>query len=75
MMMQLKYITTPIDLIPDHPYRVLINDGSRSGKTNVLLRLMKHQQPDVDKIYLYVKIYLLLNMYATKTARKKLFWG
>ena len=24
-------------------------------KTNVLLKLIKHQQPDIDKIYLYVK--------------------
>ena len=26
-----------------------------SGKTNVLLNLIKHQRPDIDKIYLYVK--------------------
>ena len=26
-----------------------------SGKTNMLLNLIKHQRPDVDKIYLYVK--------------------
>ena len=25
------------------------------GKTNVLLNLIKHQRPDIDKIYLYVK--------------------
>ena len=36
--------------IPDHPYRILIIGGSRSGKTNVLLILIKHQQPHVDKI-------------------------
>ena len=41
--------------IPDHPYRILIVGGSESGKTNVLLNLMKHQRPDIDKIYLYVK--------------------
>ena len=41
--------------IPDHPYRILIIGGSGSGKTNVLLNLMKHQQPDIDKVYLYVK--------------------
>ena len=29
--------------------------GSGSRKTNVLLNLMKHQQPDFDGIYLYVK--------------------
>ena len=41
--------------IPDHPYRILIIGGSGSGKTNVLLNLIKHHQPDIDKIYLYVK--------------------
>ena len=40
---------------PDHPYRILIIGGSGSGKTNVLLNLMKHQLPDIDKINLYVK--------------------
>ena len=41
--------------IPDHPYRILIIGGSRSGKTNVLLNLIKNQRADTDKIYLYVK--------------------
>ena len=41
--------------IPDHPYRIIIVDGSESGKINVLLNLIKHQWPDIDKIYLYVK--------------------
>ena len=41
--------------IPDHPYRILIIGGSGSGKTNVLLNLIRHQHPDTDKIYLYVK--------------------
>ena len=40
--------------IPDHPYRILIIGGSGSGKTNLLLHLMKNQ-PDIDKIYLYAK--------------------
>ena len=35
--------------IPDHPYRMLIIDGSGSGKTIVLLNLIKHQQKDIDK--------------------------
>ena len=42
-------------LLPDHPYRILIIGGSGSGKTNVLLNLIKHQQPDIEKIYLYIK--------------------
>ena len=41
--------------IPDYPYRILIIGGSGSGKTNMLLNLVNHQQPDIDNIYLYVK--------------------
>ena len=41
--------------IPDHPYRIIITDGSESGKINVLLNLIKHQWPNIDKIYLFVK--------------------
>ena len=44
-----------MNYIPDHPYGFLIIGGSGSGKTNALLNLMKHQQPDIDKIYSYVK--------------------
>ena len=40
--------------IPDHPYRILIIGGSGSGKTNLLLNLIENQ-PDINKIYLYVK--------------------
>ena len=39
--------------IPDHSYRIFIIGGS--GKTNVLLNLLKYERPDIDKIYLYVK--------------------
>ena len=41
--------------ILDHPYRILIIGGSGSGKTNVLLNLIKHQQPYIHKICLYAK--------------------
>ena len=40
--------------IPDHPYGRLTIGGSGSGKTNALLNLISNQ-PDIDKIYLYVK--------------------
>ena len=40
--------------IPDHPYRMLIIGGSRSGNTNAVLNLM-NSQPDIDKIHLYAK--------------------
>ena len=35
--------------ISDHHYRILIIGGSGSGKTNALLNLITHQQPDVEK--------------------------
>ena len=41
--------------VPDHPYRIWFIAGSGSGKAKMLLNLMKHQRPDIDKIYLYVK--------------------
>ena len=41
--------------IPDHPDRILTIGDSGSGKTNVLLNVIKHQRPDIDKICLYVK--------------------
>ena len=41
--------------IPDYRYRILIIGGSGSGTTNVLMNLIKHQRPDVDKTFLLVK--------------------
>ena len=29
--------------------------GSRSGKANALLNLIKHQHPDINEIYLYIR--------------------
>ena len=40
--------------IPDHPYRILIIEGSGSVKTNELLNLINNQ-PGIDKMYLYAK--------------------
>ena len=40
--------------IPDHPYRILINGGSRSGKTNTILNLI-NEQIDIDKMYLHAR--------------------
>ena len=37
-----------------HPYRILIIEGSGSGKTNSLFNLI-NEEPDIDKIYLYAK--------------------
>ena len=46
-------------IIFNHLYKILINGDSRSGKTSVLVNLIK-QQDDyndsvINKIYLYVK--------------------
>ena len=38
--------------IPDNPYRILIIGGSGSGKTNVLLNLIKYQQTNIHQICL-----------------------
>ena len=35
-----------------YPYRILIIDELKLRKSNVLLNLIQHQQPDIDKIYL-----------------------
>ena len=41
--------------IPDHQYRIGLTIGcSGSGKTSELLNLI-YNQPDISKIYLYVK--------------------
>ena len=40
--------------IPDHPYKILIIGGSRSGKANALINLI-NEQNDIDKIYLYAR--------------------
>ena len=40
--------------IPDHSCRILVTICSGSGKTNALVNLI-NSQPDIDKIYLYVK--------------------
>ena len=37
--------------IPDQTCRILIIGGSGSGKTNVLVNLINHQQSDIIKIY------------------------
>ena len=40
--------------IPDHLYKILIIEGSGSGKTNLLSNIIS-QQPDINKICLYAK--------------------
>ena len=40
--------------IPDHPYGIPIIGGSGSRIKNALLNLIENQ-PDIDKLYMYVK--------------------
>ena len=40
--------------VPYHSYRIFIIGGSRLGKTNVLLNLIKYQPLEIDRIYFYV---------------------
>ena len=49
----------------------LITGVSGSGKNNVLLNLVKHQQPDIAKIYLYVKDPLELKCQLLINGREK----
>ena len=41
--------------MPDHPCRTFIIGGSGSGRTYVLLNIIKHQRQDIKQIFLYVK--------------------
>ena len=41
--------------IPKNPYNILIIGGSGSGKTNVLLNIINHQLPHIDKTHLHVQ--------------------
>ena len=42
--------------IPDHPYKILIIGGSGSGKTNIMLNLIK-EKDDLDEIICMQKIW------------------
>ena len=42
--------------IPGHPYRILIIGHSRSGKTNVLLNLIKHSDQILVKKSTQIKL-------------------
>ena len=56
--------------IPDHPYRISIIGGYGSGKTNALVNPLSNQ-PDIDKIYLYVKDPYEVNYQYLINKRKK----
>ena len=47
--------------IPDYPYRILIIEGSGSGKRNSLFSLIS-QQPDIVKFIYMLKIHIEQNI-------------
>ena len=49
--------------VPDYPDKILIIGGWGSDKTNTLLNLIKHQWPDIDKIYLWKKLFIYLTSF------------
>ena len=46
----------------DHSCRILTISGSGSGKTNVLLSLIRRQQPDIDKALLIHQKLILIKV-------------
>ena len=54
--------------IPDHPYRILIVGASGSGKSNVLLNVMKYQRKYID---LFIYKDLLESKYHYLSTREK----
>ena len=57
--------------ILDHPYSILITGDSGSEKTNVLLNLIKRQQPDIDKFIYTSKIHSNQSITCLLTEEKK----
>ena len=47
--------------IPDYPYRILIIGGSGSGKTDLLINLIKNQ-PGIDKYICILKTHMKQNI-------------
>ena len=45
----------------DQLQRILITEGSGSGKTNSLFNQI-NQQPDIDKIYLYSNLFIQIHV-------------
>ena len=46
--------------VPDHSYRILVIGGSGTGKTKVLLKLIKHQRPLTDILFMRQSLNCLL---------------
>ena len=59
--------------ISDYPYRILIIEGSGSGKTNLLFNLIT-QQMVIDKIYPYEAKISMFNWKTRKYWHKAFEW-
>ena len=59
--------------IPDHSCRNLFIGGSESGK-KCISNLVKHKQPEFDKIYLYVKNQFESSRYQLLIKRRENVW-
>ena len=57
--------------VPDHPYRILIIGRSGSGKTNVLLNLIKINHQILKKFIYTSKIHLNQSINCLLMAEKK----
>ena len=57
--------------IPDHPFKILIIGGLWSGENNVLLNLIKHQRPDIDKILFTCQISTWIKVSITYQQKRK----
>ena len=57
--------------IPDHPYSILIIDGSGSEKTNVLLNLIKINDQILTKFTFMLKIHSNQSINCLLTEEKK----
>ena len=54
-LISLHKLPSKLAFVPDRHNRISFIGSSGSGKAKVLLNLLNHQQPGVDKIYLCVK--------------------
>ena len=57
--------------IPHHPYRVIFIGGLGSGKTNVLLNIVKYQPQNLTKFIDSSKIHLNQSINCLLTEEKK----
>ena len=57
---------------PEQLYRILIVGGLGSSKTKVLLNLVKHQRPDIEKLELYVNSNRIINCLSREENKERI---